>query len=159
MASAKKTADANFSYEQLVLVTEAILISVIGYIESSLPSCIDWDERVRLAGGQPKNAKLLTDCEQAALNTAGSMLSILYSRIANDGMSEGDVFVLAGNFHLACERFVSRAWANKGQNVKTKMKSLRDKQCLISEYFSYYPNARYHAEKFVKRCWPEFKNN
>lgn len=80
-------------------------------------------------------------------------LAVFYAQLTNDGLGIYDALVEADKFDEAVERWVADAWKDGGRTVKERQKRLRTTvtgQFNRSDLYPDMPNARRHAEAFVR---------
>lgn len=143
--------DRPFSRDQLIFVVESILTAAFDRIESGLPTCITWEDRVDYVDGDEKRAMTLTSQDHTVLDTAGMALAILYAQTTGDGLGTYDALSAAKNFHLACQQCVEECWKDKGVNVEKRQKEMVGRT--YSEIIPFHPDIRQHAVAFVDNCY------
>lgn len=126
---------AKFGREQLVYVTETILIGILNQVECSFPAYdVTHEDRCKQTNDNPTD---LSWYEEGALATGGMTLAIFYANLTGDGLGVGDALVCADCFEKAVREYVALAWKGKGKNKPKR------------------PNTRKHAEAFVTSTFEE----
>lgn len=138
-----------FDREQLIFVCEAIMAGVMDQIDGGLPPCIKWQDRISFATSESREATDLLAYEAGVLEGAGMSLSIIYTQLTNEGLAAQDALAEAGHFDDAVRNFVADCWKNQGKDVMKRVKEAPT-LCHITAYYPTFPDARKHAEIFVK---------
>lgn len=145
-----------FTREQLILVVEAILTSVVDTIQCGMPTQISWEAR-KANYGPIGAAREGLRHERAIIEVAGQTLATLYARLTDDSMSIYDALVCAGNFHDAIGQWAKNAWQDKGERVAKRVKQLESTgDWNISDAYINYPDCRKHAEFFVDDMFEDY---
>lgn len=146
------------SREDAVWFAEVILASLMDRIESGLPDCVVWQDRIDQSHMTTMKPCDLTDYENGALDMAGMSLAILYAQMSGDGMSSGDALTCAGDIDDAIMEFMGKAWEGEGAAFKNKYAQLIQKEGGFHAPTQLYadfgwPDPAKYAEEFVKNTF------
>ncbi len=133
-----------FDREQLVFMVEAILIGALDRL--GLPDDgIELEDR----GGSSD----FTEYEVGGFACAGMALGVLCHQLTDDGLGIDDALACAGDFWNKCENLVQYTWGDGLDSIREKAKELGNPESL---YGNWYPDTRWHAEKFVDSVFKKY---
>jgi hypothetical protein len=140
--------------KQFKEVVKMALVAALDRVESGLPDCIDWADRLAHRTTVDPKPLALQGYERGAMETAGMFLACFQLQYTKDGMGIGDALVVAGNFDDAVEQFVINCWKNEGKDFKAAQAKLMgtgnsyDTRALYRQFG--YPDVAKHAAAFCK---------
>lgn len=142
--------------EQFRYFVVTILEAALDRIESGLPDCIEWGDRMDLLNKVDTDPLQFSAYERGALETAGQALSCLQYPVTNGGLCGNDALAVAARFDEACARFIARAWKNEGRDFRQRQNKFTPPYHSVDLYKLFgYPDVAKHAEAFVaKVCGP-----